>query len=418
MTETKGKGRRRIIRAFLAMIAVSIVCLVQLSPNVAKPEAPVGTEAVLARDAVARLRDALKRDDGNAVVSLSRTELQSGAALASWVGTFGRIATDVQGNRLIVQASRPLVGPLWLNLKASIESSDKGFPRISLTLGRLPLGTFLTGKLLALTAHVLRWRGVKVPPLDTLVQNVAITPQSVTARVHFPLRSGLANNLASLRNAPIDPDRVTAIYCRLMMDDKRRPDSDLARVINRAFLRENIDMAQVDQNRAALVAVAMYAVSPAAGRLAGDAQIRTEQCARTSRTEPVLAGRADLAKHWSLSAAFSVALGDEIGKAMGEWKELADSRPTGTGFSFVDLSADRSGLAFAKAASDEAGAFAFAEKMRRVTNAEILPVRALALSEGISEAQFVSEYHNLDAAQFNNAIRTIDRVLSTTIVNR
>ena len=418
MTEVKVKRRRLLLRAILAAIAILTVSLVQLSPDVPKPAAPAAIEATTARDAVARLRDALHANKGDATVALTRAEIESGAALASWVGTFGRIAARIEDGRLILIASRPLFGPFWLNARARVEPSPAGFPETAFTIGRIPLGRFISHGLVSLAAQIMRWRGARVPALDTLVQGVAITPQGIAARVHFPLKSGLANDLAKLGNRPVDANRVTAIYCRLMRDDKNRPDANLARVVNRAFFNAEGEAEPVDHNRAALVALSMYAVSPSAGRLAGDAEIRASQCFRASRTPPLLAGRPDLAMHWTLSAALSVTLGDGIGKAMGEWKEIADSRPSGTGFSFVDLSADRSGLAFARAASDPDTASEFGEKMRRVTNADILPVSALALSEGIPETAFVREYHDLDASQFATAVAKIDQVLSTTIVNR
>ena len=134
-----------------------------------------------------------------------------------------------------------------------------------------------------------------------------------------------------------------------------------------------------------------------------------------ARPEPLLAGRADLAKHWSLSAALAVSLGDDVGTAMGEWKELSDSRPGGSGFSFVDLAADRSGLTVAARASDPATAATVVARLRVATDEELLPVRALALSEGLSERDFISIYRAIDSAQFAAAKDRIDRVIAQTV---
>jgi uncharacterized protein YfiM (DUF2279 family) len=170
----------------------------------------------------------------------------------------------------------------------------------------------------------------------------------------------------------------------------------------------------VEQNRAALVALAMYVVNPGAGRLAGEASTLAAKC--TSRhAPPQFAAREDLPKHWALSAALSVSIGDDVGKAMGEWKELADSRPGGSGFSFVDLAADRSGLATAQAATDPARAGFTVRRLRSAREEDLLPVRALALSEGLSEAEFIKAYQAIDSKAFAAAKSRIDAVIARTV---
>jgi hypothetical protein len=188
----------------------------------------------------------------------------------------------------------------------------------------------------------------------------------------------------------------------------------MAIVVRRAFAPTKSTLSLVEQNRSAFVALAMYATLPNAGRLAGNASQRVKSCGK-DRPEPLLAGRADLAKHWALSAALAVSLGDDIGTAMGEWKELSDSRPGGSGFSFVDLAADRAGLAVARRASDPTTAATVLSRLRTATDEEMLPVRALALSEGLSERDFVASYRAIDSAQFAIAKDRIDRVIAQTV---
>ena len=99
------------------------------------------------------------------------------------------------------------------------------------------------------------------------------------------------------------------------------------------------------------------------------------------------------------------------GRAMGEWKELSDSRPGGTGFSFVDLAADRAGLALARRATDPATAAVTAKRLQSADTEYLLPIRALALSEGLTEQQFVTGFKTINSAQFNAAKARIDKVL-------
>lgn len=61
---------------------------------------------------------------------------------------------------------------------------------------------------------------------------------------------------------------------------------------------------------------------------------------------PTMRGRRDLTRHFVVSAALAALVGSDAAEAVGVAKELADSGGR-SGFSFVDLSADLSGVAFA-----------------------------------------------------------------------
>jgi hypothetical protein len=61
---------------------------------------------------------------------------------------------------------------------------------------------------------------------------------------------------------------------------------------------------------------------------------------------PTMRGRRDLAQHFVVSAALTVLVGPETAETLGTMKELRDTQG-GTNFSFADLAADLSGIAFA-----------------------------------------------------------------------
>ena len=77
---------------------------------------------------------------------------------------------------------------------------------------------------------------------------------------------------------------------------------------------------------------------------------RTER--RLFLGKPTLRGRKDLLLHFSVSASLVAILGKSVSEAVGIQKELSDAkekeRGEGTGFSFVDLTADYSGIEFAE----------------------------------------------------------------------
>jgi hypothetical protein len=333
--------------------------------------------------------------------------------LATAVGKLGRFDSAIVNKTLTLRASRRF-GFIWLNGEARIVPSPKGFPETRLKIGDLELGAQASRWIIDRVRSLVRWRGVKVPPLDDLVRQVSIDQSAVSVIIHLPLGGAFANDLSKLRPQPVDAALTATIYCDLVTADRDAPTTEFAAVVQRAFVTKKSSLSIAEQNRAAFVALAMFTASPEAGRLAGNATQRITACRRAT-TEPLLNGRADLPKHWALSAALAVSLGDDVGTAMGEWKELSDSRPGGSGFSFVDLAADRAGLAVGRRAADPAFADNTALQLRRATSETLLPIRALALSEGLNEHQFTDRYNTIDSVDFANAKIRIDRVIAKTV---
>jgi uncharacterized protein YfiM (DUF2279 family) len=401
---------RFLWRLLLASIAILLFLAFDFSPSVPAPKPPTAEQARRARDLASQAQTALGYGGGFASIRADREDLKSAASLANALGHFGRVDANIADKQLTLLASRPL-GPVWLNVRAVIGTSAKGFPETHLTIGDLPLGKTFSRWVVQRARWLVRRRGVDVPPLDDLVRAVTIQPDAMVATIHLPPKGAFANSLSGLRDQPVNAVETATIYCALRESNRKTPTDDMAIIVQRAFAAQSGKLSATEANRATFVALAMYAADPSAGRLAGDAAQRVRGC-KGQRDAPLLAGRTDLAAHWSLSAALAVSLGDDIGRAMGEWKELSDSRPGGTGFSFVDLAADRAGLDAARRATDPARADAVATQMRAATQERLLPIRALALSEGLTEADFVARFRNVDSKQFDAAKAKIDRVLA------
>jgi hypothetical protein len=67
--------------------------------------------------------------------------------------------------------------------------------------------------------------------------------------------------------------------------------------------------------------------------------------------KPTMRGRRDLAQHFTVSCALTVLVGPHAAETAGVLKEVSDAR-NGSGFSFVDLSADLAGVTFATHVGD------------------------------------------------------------------
>jgi hypothetical protein len=105
--------------------------------------------------------------------------------------------------------------------------------------------------------------------------------------------------------------------------------------------------------------------------------------------QPTVHGRHDLAQHFVVSGALTALHGPKAAEAAGVLKELLDSQPGGSGFSFADLAADLSGIAFARHLAGSPRALA------RVTDSFTVSAHALppgGLPEGLTNAEFVRRY--------------------------
>ena len=129
--------------------------------------------------------------------------------------------------------------------------------------------------------------------------------------------------------------------------------------------------------------------------------------AKKLRSRITAYGRHDLPRHFWVSAGLAVISDSEASMAVGIAKEMMDSAG-GSGFSFIDLTADRAGTLFCIAATrDEDSARAMQRMIRNgATLADYLP-NALDLPEGITNVDFKNKYGGLGGARTNELVEEI-----------
>ncbi len=127
-----------------------------------------------------------------------------------------------------------------------------------------------------------------------------------------------------------------------------------------------------------------------------------------------LGRRPDLQQHFVYSAAMQVLASQQVSSAVGEAKELLDSLQGGSGFSFVDLLADRAGIRFARLATGSpASALAvqqFFVQAERI-EADIFPSKS-RLPEGMPQELFEQQYQSMDSDTYRQMVAEIDRRLA------
>ncbi len=124
--------------------------------------------------------------------------------------------------------------------------------------------------------------------------------------------------------------------------------------------------------------------------------------------------RNDLSRHFWVSAALAVLSDESHSISVGITKELMDATAGGSGFSFVDLTADRAGTRFTVVATRNANSARYLQLRIRegVAVADFFP-EIEGLPEGISADDFQNAYGGLGGAETTRIVDEINRRLAT-----
>jgi hypothetical protein len=217
-------------------------------------------------------------------------------------------------------------------------------------------------------------------------------------------------------NAPWDSSLVSHYYGRLLEEGRNSQTGtapSLAAYLGPLFRLARERSATGDpvrENRAALLALAIYLGDPRFDKLAG-LELKPDLLGRSSYAQGVhLGGRQDLRLHFVISAGLKLLTDQGISTAIGEFKELLDAGRGGSGFSFVDLAADRAGIRFAETAADPGGGARRLQELLAGNPSEQLFFPPVAdLPENMPKVEFEQRYGRVDSATYNGMVREIDR---------
>jgi len=380
--------------------------------GIAVPAVPSASDVRAARNLAVALAKVAAADEPSPVTA-SIADMEGAARVLTNGVPRLRLSPRVVDDALAVKAAFRLSGGTWLTGGVRIaEVEDYGYPQISANIGTLPIPALLLEPLLGVAHKAAEMRaGQRFPTTREAI--LAFEAGKGTANVVLDLPQGLLKGVSKL--APSDDAIDGRLANRLYVAAHERLEGrplDLPEVYAALFegAPQTGDSARAHA-RAAMVAAAMLVVGPRAGRLARDGEASFSPM--LPATLPVtLAGREDLAKHFTLSAALAAAADPAIGRALGTWKELDDSLAGGSGFSFVDLAADRAGLRLGETAADPARASRLSRRFG-ADAPELLPLTALGFNEGMSTGVFEHRYRDVSSAEYAEAVARIDRALDT-----
>lgn len=399
-------GGRLIIGACTVVILGAMLVL-QREPLVARG-APVSIDDVRrARMLLVRHDPRTARAGALRTIALSPADatLLAQYGASRWRTVSARVA--LQAGEATVQASLAMsVTPLatWLNLDADLQDAD-GLPAIRrLRIGHLPVPAFASQRLI----DVLLSRLGAAAPFAVARESVRRTEfLADSLRVRYAWGDDAAGRVRDLLISPDDLARLEAYNARLaayISTTKSSTPIPLPQLLTPVFAlaeQRAVDGDAAAENRAALATLALYVTH----RSLGAWMRQTKAWPQAKRRSVTLLGREDLAKHFVVSAIVAAEADRMLADAVGLTKEVEDSRG-GSGFSFVDLAADKAGTRFGTLAVASPDALQRAAAAG-LSVAEIMP-DVSGLPESLSEAQLNERFGGVGAAPYAAMLASVD----------
>lgn len=237
------------------------------------------------------------------------------------------------------------------------------------------------------------------------IKAVTIDDQKITIAYH-PNKSTLktARDILTHNNT----DAHANVYQSKLADVIRRHDPDwrlsLAELLQPlfalAYQRSTLETA-VEENRIVINTINDY--------------VNNSKTTQFSPYYPAfLYKRIDLAQHFIGAAAITASVNSQMAEALGEEKELQDAR-SGSGFSFVDLTADKAGTRFGELAIATSSS---ARKLQQAVSTikdytDFMP-DPRTLPEHMDETAFKKRYGSVDSETYQKVSQQIDALIAAT----
>ena len=185
---------------------------------------------------------------------------------------------------------------------------------------------------------------------------------------------------------------------RLSLADLLKPLFELA--LQRSTLENAIE-----ENKLAIIAVNNYINRKETKKFFS---FSTSNLTDQTRYPTFLYKRIDLAQHFIGSAAITASVNGQIAKVVGEEKELSDANG-GSGFSFIDLAADKAGTKLGEiATSSPENARKIQQAMANIKDYSDFMPDPTDLPEHMNDAEFKQRYQSVDSLVYQALSNEID----------
>ena len=301
----------------------------------------------------------------------------------------------------------------FLNIRLALKS-NRYVDIESLSLGSIPLPG--NGLLKLMTWLVNTYTDSSIATqAQTQINAVTFSPDNVFVSI-LPMKQFLDDLKVVRENIDFGGDPSLALrvnhYLNFLMNEQSIPKNNqnsLALYIREVMLEAQIqsftDTAHLE-NEAAILALAIYAGNPRFANLVG---VKTPPMKQVLYGDfiPTLALRKDLSQHFIFSAAIKLLSDQGVTVAIGEFKELMDRVSTGSGYSFVDLAADKAGVAFADYLTHPETAVLAQNRLAQSANEPLFFPPIENLPEGLNTDAFIQAFTAVDSPEYQAMIADI-----------
>lgn len=406
-----------VLRLALALAALAVIMgalLFETGPRVRDANVADAAAAARAFDLVEEARAVAAR---GGAWRLGEAEINAALAAAGRVQRGFRGAAEVRQDGVHLDLAHPVPGlPLWLNVSGRAASGREGLVLEEVRIGHLPLPPALAEAALRIGLDLALGPGsgpimlAALARLETepphLVLEIALA-EADRALIVERLRAAMA----ARSGTGFARDRVL-VHLAHLHDGGAAGGTSMLPFLVRALEAAASEAegrgaaAAGEEMRAALFALALYCGDERFGTVIGVSLPRAHAGRRGHCHGLTLAGRQDLRKHFAVSAGLYAATSWPAAKGVGELKELLDSSPGGTGFSFDDIAANIAGARFAEEALARPPADWPSLAARIDGEAAVMPAIA-DLPAGLDEAAFRARYGDVESSDYRRKLDLI-----------
>lgn len=392
-------------------------------PAVVNIQIPGSDDALRTRQFIKKiLRDLLNRSDQALLISATEKDLSGLFAFGHRSISRLKGRADISPEYFELAATiRIPQNPLgnYLNFTLVLPPSKSGFVINRATIGRVAFPDSVVRFLLGIILQLVIGESDGDRLLNA-IDSVTLSDGKIALQLkpipnlkqlvqRIRKRIGLVRDEVALMG---DPDAIRPYYKKIMTLSESLSDNDtvsLSYYIGPLFTLAQLRGGDpVVENRSAILAAGIYFGSWRVEQMIG--KVRTEQMkVHPRKTIGVgLSSREDLRLHFIISSALQIAADQGITNVIGEFKELLDAGKGGSGFSFVDLAADRAGVRFAQAATGKASALRFQAHLANDSGEDQFFPDITGLPEGLTQEVFERYFGNLESERYRTLVSSVD----------
>ncbi|QCZ94612.1 hypothetical protein [Salinimonas iocasae] len=404
-----------LITGLLAVVVLLMVLVLDTSPSISANASEQIADADTVKKLLAQIRRSINDRERGHVITVSEQQVESLVGFVQRAAPYIHGTSAIQPDHGTIEASvavPALVTTLYLNLEIKVLPADE-LDIDYVQIGSLSLpGPFAVGLVeSALNIYTDSEIGTQAKEQIT---RVAMTDTQVAVSLK-PMDSFLMQ-LNEIR-AGFDDERdeltkLTAYYLRyiagreIALKKKPQPFNAYLNLIMARAREQSTQENVLQHNKAAVLALAIFIGHHRIANFVGDVQPDVEHALKPA-SSVLLRGRSDLSKHFIISAALKMLSEQDVTVAIGEFKELMDRGMGGSGYSFVDLTADLAGVEMARVLADPDTALRAQDTLAGTPDESIYMPEIDGLTEGLSKQEFTRRYEKVDSEAYLQEVEQI-----------